>query len=858
MEVTGNSGGHDVGGATGRDTLKVTAHGSTTNDFRLMVDGMPQGALYQGGGDNVGVPPADSLAEELNIQFAALSAEMETGGVHINMVPKSGGNSFQGAIFSNFATGALQANNLTEALKAKGLSSGGNVKHVVDVNPVFGGPIRRDRLWFFGSYRDFRPVRYSTMYPAKDPKSFIYTPDTTQSPVVDDKPQWNVNGRVTWQVSQRNRITAGVEVAAVDMKHSFVGAQLGTILAGEAAADTLIKNRPIAQISWSAPLSNRLLLEAGGQTFRGEWLGTPGANAVSPGATEQSTGIRFRSNIGLGAAGYTRIYWTSNFLRGAVTYTSGAHALKVGATVWPGQLQNNADSQGQGPYSVTLLNGVPRSVAYRMDPLTVESHHLKLGAFAQDQWSLRRLTVNAGLRFDSLNTSYPAQHEVPTAYLPARDFAAGDVLSWRDLSPRLGVAYDLFGNGKTAVKASISRYVLGEAAPGYSLSANPAQASAGGLSRTWTDANGDYVPQGDPTIPAANGELGPSPNAAWGSPVFTTRFDPSWSRGGFGVRPYNWETSATVQHELMSNVSLNVGYFRRIFGNFVVSDNLALTPGDFDPYCVTAPGDSRLPGGGGNQICGLKDVNPAKFGQQNNKVTLASNYGKWYQHYNGVDIAVNARMQGVLLQGGVNVGKGMTDNCDVVSKLPELLVSGTGASVPALSGTAAPITGSVQPTGYCHQDQPWLSQVKLLGSYELPLAVEVSATYQDAPNAGFFYSALVSPPMGLTAGFVAANAAIVPSLGRNLSAGANGTVTVNIVTPGSLYGDRLRQLDFRLSRTFKMGRTSIKGMFDLYNAMNRNTVNAFNTTYGTNGSSWLLPVAILPGRLAKFGFQVNF
>jgi hypothetical protein len=353
----------------------------------------------------------------------------------------------------------------------------------------------------------------------------------------------------------------------------------------------LIKNRPIFQMSWTAPLTNHLLLEAGGQTFRGEWIGTPQPNAVFPGATEQSTGIRFRSNAGLGAAGYTRIYWISNYLRGAVSYTTGAHALKVGASVWPGHLENNADAQGLGPYTISLLNGVPRSVTYRMDPLQVQSDHIKVGAYAQDQLTVKRLTVNAGIRLDTLNTSYPAQHEPATAYLPARDFPGGNVLSWRDWSPRLGVSIDLFGSGKTALKASVSRYVIGEAAPGYSLTANPAQASAGSLTRTWNDANHDYIPQGDPTNPAANGELGPSPNAAWGSPVFTTHFDPAWARGGFGVRPCNWETSVSVQHELLANVSFNVGYFRRIFGNFVAADNLALSPSDFNQYCIMAPAD---------------------------------------------------------------------------------------------------------------------------------------------------------------------------------------------------------------------------------------------------------------------------
>src|SRR5262249_45247230 len=161
-----------------------------------------------------------------------------------------------------------------------------------------------------------------------------------------------------------------------------------------------------------------------------------------------------------------------------------------------------------------------------------------------------------------------------------RDYAAGDVLRWRDFSPRLGVSYDLFGNGKTAVKASFSRYVAAEA-QGATATVNPANAAGGTLQRNWNDnlvcpicIPGDFIPQGDPTNPAANGEIAVSPNANWGKPVSTTRYDTNWSQGGWGKRGYNWEHSVSVQQELRSNVSVNIGYFYRTFGNTTVTDNV--------------------------------------------------------------------------------------------------------------------------------------------------------------------------------------------------------------------------------------------------------------------------------------------
>ena len=159
-------------------------------------------------------------------------------------------------------------------------------------------------------------------------------------------------------------------------------------------------------------------------------------------------------------------------------------------------------------------------------------------------------------------------------------------VNWKDLNPRLGVAYDLFGNGKTAVKASVNRYVLGEGT-GRASTINPIQ-SNNTMSRQWTDPNGDRVVQGDPFNPALNGELGVSQNLSFGKPVISVRYDPEWSHG-FQNRPYNWEFSTGVQHELMPRVSVNAAYFRRIYGNFTVTDNALVGPENYDPYCVTAP-----------------------------------------------------------------------------------------------------------------------------------------------------------------------------------------------------------------------------------------------------------------------------
>src|SRR5262249_56919929 len=126
-----------------------------------------------------------------------------------------------------------------------------------------------------------------------------------------------------------------------------------------------------------------------------------------------------------------------------------------------------------------------------------------------------------------------------------------------------GVAYDLFGNGKTALKASLSRFVIGGL---YLNDQNPARSNVT-MTRSWTDPNGDFIVQGDPFSPAANGELGPSTNLNFGKAVNPYNFAPDYAFGT-GVRPYNWEASVGLQHELFAGVSVNAAYFRRWYGNF--------------------------------------------------------------------------------------------------------------------------------------------------------------------------------------------------------------------------------------------------------------------------------------------------
>ena len=285
---------------------------------------------------------------------------------------------------------------------------------------------------------------------------------------------------------------------------------------------------------------------------------------------------------------------------------------------------------------------------------------------------------------------------------------------------------------------------------------------------------------------------------------------------------------------------MEAGYFRRWYGNFAVTDNLALAATAFDSYCIPAPADSRLPGGGGSQICGLYNVTQAKFSvPAQNFVTLASNYGKQIEHWNGMDVGVNARLvQGLLLQGGVGTGRTSTDNCAIVARVPEVISTAT---------TALPL-------GYCHVTSNFLTGVKGVGSYTFPkVDIQVGGSFQSNP--GPLVQATFNAPTALAA----------QSLGRPLS-GNSANAQVNLLrsnalaaTPaaasaGALYGDRVNQVDLRIGKILRFGQRRTAVNLDVYNVLNSSAVLTESTAYGT----FRVPQIVMVGRFVKISAQLDF
>jgi len=351
--------------------------------------------------------------------------------------------------------------------------------------------------------------------------------------------------------------------------------------------------------------------------------------------------------------------------------------------------------------------------------------------------------------------------------------------------------------------------------------------------RNWNDANGNYVPDCNLNNLNANGECEAVANRNFGSTVPGTTYADNVTHG-FGNRPYNWQASFGIAHQLMQGVGLEVAYFRTSYGNFTVQDNVLAGPEDFDLFSITAPKDPRLPGGGGQTVGGLYDLKPAKFGLVQNVVKNANEFGRQTEKYNGVEANLHGRLpRGGVLIGGVSVGRTATNNCEVARKLPEANFNLTNTSI-------------VTPLDNCSIVPPWGAgtQFRLSGLFSLPGDVRVSGTYQNISG------------IATTASYVVNNAMVAGSLGRPLSGGGNPTRTVDLIRPSSWYPEgRGNQVDFRVSRRFEVNHMRVEPQFNVYNLTNANDVVSQTTRYG---ASWQNVTGVLPPRMVKLGVQLDF
>jgi hypothetical protein len=856
--------------------------GGRNNEGRLDVDGLSVGSGFNGAGVSNYIADITNAREVALISSGGLG-EAEVGGPSLNVVPREGGNTMRGTFYGSGVTRRMVGNNFTKALEDRGLATPGQYQKIWDFNVGAGGPLVRDRLWFYTTFRDEGSHRtIPGMFAnanAGDPTKWTYVADRSR-PAVAAVSYRNTALRLTAQVSPRHKVTffwdeqlpcegaayAGLGDDAKACRHAgsneiIAGSAIPTptasaTLAPETAAYRDYGQR-VRQAKWTSPWTNRLLFEGGIGQYRSSYGGypMPGANTESfVRVLEQCAGaagcpvngnianLTFRSgNWGVNVN--QNVNW-----RTSASYVVGAQSLKVGyqgALLFDDRRSFSNDQFLQ--YRVN--NGIPNQLTMTINRFA-SFQRVRYDAFyAQEQWTLGRITLQGALRYDRAWSYFPETQVGPVRFFPdpvVYPHTKG-VDSYHDLTPRAGLAMDVFGTGRTSLKVNVGRYLEAAQNGGLFGALSPTGRLSTSTTRTWDDANKNFNPDCDLLNPARQ-DLRPTggdlcdvnTNANFGKQIFESTLDPALV-SGWGVRPGDWQVGVSVQHEVLPRVSVEVGYQRRWLVNFTTTDNLNRSVDDHTRFGLNVPVDSRLPGGGGGVLDGLYNVTSTAAARLNdNVVTLARNYGEWSQVADGVYMNVTARPRnGLSFQGGFNAGKTSTDYCDARAAVPEYTVPSLIPGLPPLPISPSPIN-------------PWCKyslegiRFTALGAYTIPIVdVQIAGTLRS--DQGTDIAAVWTAPNSATVG-----------LNRPFAGVGGSTINVNLIEPGTVYGDRVNQVDLRVAKIVRVGRFRANVGVDVYNLGNVNPVLTYNESFNPSTTTWPAPTSILQSRFAKISAQVDF
>jgi hypothetical protein len=880
-----------------------TANGGRANEGRMLINGMPVAASFNGGGVSTFIYDVANT-EEMQVLVSGGLGESEAGGPSVNLIPRAGGNAFNGQAFYSGTGDGLRSDNIDDELRSIGLTRPPALLNQYDVSGSLGGPIVRDRLWFFGMARDFGSATFTeglfANRNAGDASRWDYLQDTSvEGRSANRRDIFSV--KFTAQVSARNRVSFSHEY-----QHRCSGSAFTTDGGGCRTRDsdwiglgTLTASPEtwpgyhdfpyhVTQATWTSPVSSKVLVEAGFSRFQYLWAGfgqaPPDALTDLIPVTESQAIDNHRANytyrgmfdpLGFGWADNDA---NPNNWRASMSYVTGAHNLKVG---YQGSYQRSLQARDANTtllrYTMNgrSLNGVGYTLASRWEQ---NDRTATSAVFVQDQWTKGRFTLQGAVRYDRASSWAPEEHNGTTEisrFNPASITfpRTVSVAGYNDITTRVGGAWDVFGNGKTALKANIGKYLQNATNDENYTANNPAARIVRNVfTRGWVD-NGNFIVDCDLRNPnlqdnrATGGDqcaalTGDNVNFGNANPNLTV-INPAILEG-WGVRPSDWQLGVSVQHELLPRLSVDVSYNRRWFQNFFVDDNQLVGPSDYTPWTYTAPRHPDLPGGGGYPVTVYSRL--AAIGAQTNR-TFETDFGsERTQYWHGVNVSLNARLQnGLTFQGGTSTGRGVRDNCDSAANLPEtILGQGTAAS---------PLVMARQ----CHVTEPYMTSFRGLAAYTVPkIDVLVSAQFRSlnpnniggvgggsATNGASLNANVILPNSPTSASFIPGQPTVQDLLGGRLPAGAlpNGTTTINLLANGDLYPDeRLNQVDMRFAKIIRFGTRRADIGVDLYNLFNTNDTTTFDSNFAlsNNGATWLQPTAIVPPRFARFNVTFSF
>ena len=752
-----------------------------------------------------------------------------------------------GTLFLGGSDGAWNSNNLNSALEARGLTSTNSITEIENFTGGVGGPILKDRAWYV-----LGAGHISTSFRVPNVPNQLPLPDGTLTDTQNDVWVRDLFTRETFQITPKNKLAVYFQ-RSYKYKGKEYAEGTDPIYASDHRNPTHADYN-VGVAKFTSTVTNRLLFEAGfatndiGQTEYNQGYNDPqkylASGAINPlwYSDVQRTDTSLDKNplctlpVGCliwGSYGDDhRLISVRKVLMASVSYVTGAHSFKVGISDSFGP-QKTQDLR-VGDLAENYVNGAPSSVTVYNSPDDITAEMRDIGWYLQDTWTISRLTVTPGIRFESFTSGIDAVGEAAGRFVAARNYPAQNNLpsNWTNLpAPRLAAAYDVFGDGKTALKASVSRYN----AP-YTTTFAQAYANAENLSETrnWFDCalipgtstcdpaqknsqtNGDGIAQ--------DNEIGPSGSANFGSAPQHT-YDPNLKRF------YNMEYTALIQRQLLPRVSASFAWFHRAYHDLVVTDHTAISDANYTSFQTPMPNFSSDPTLAGvlnpNQVLTIYNLNPALRGVSSAPLN-DRNSSTNRSIYNGFETSFDARLQsGSRLYGGWTAERNVSVFCDQT-------FDPNGVTMTDLyQGTTVANGGP-----FCDQRNfhiPFRHEFKLAGSYQIPHGLEAAALVQSYPGL----------PRVIT---WTPSASLFPG-------GRTDVETIILNAPGTLYLPRYNQLDVNLKKNFQFGRVKMTGQFDIFNVLNAAPI---LTTNNSIGASLGTVQSVLYGRIPRLALNMRW
>ena len=674
----------DVGGTQAMQQYNIEAYGSADSQKTFSVDGLKTN--WSGGsGGSTNQYYSSEMFDEYNMQTASGTSEVDSGGVYMNMVTRSGGNTFKGDYGVLFMNDKMQGDNVDDELRqrlnlppgAPAAAAGNPIDKSYDWSATLGGPILRDKVWFFSSFRWFRLDQFQIG---------AVNPDGSLG--IDDNRIRAGMGKVTYQASPSAKLSY---LMIPHLKERFHR-----------------RNSPYLAIPDKATVNNPLDTDSFVAKYNGV-LGKAMLVDVSFGRVWGLFANHYQPEVGPGditvddTSRFVRINAATddqnnpnhrNQLNGSLSYFAqnlpgGSHNFKFG-----GQMSREQmlwEKFRNGDITLNVRDGVGYQALLANTPNTTDHRINTWGLFAQDGWTFGRTVLNLGVRLDAAESNLPAQSSAAGNWVGARSFPKTQVFDFPlNVGPRLGVSYDLFGTGRTAVKAYYGRfyYQFGSDIP---EAVNPNAVTT--VQVPWNDANHDLA--------FDRSELDLSRFVGFPPGLFPVV-------AADAKRPFSNEFNVGVDHQLPGGVGVSISYhLTQQRDGLIIIDTAR-------PASAYTPVQRTYTDGGVSNTITVYSLASSLATVRNRTI---GNDSLVKSDYNGVELRVTKRMTSKWqMLGGVTFQKHTGFNH-----------SGTFTNPGSSTDLNNPNYRLNRDNGSVFEELPWT--FKLSGSYKLPYKMALAANY---------------------------------------------------------------------------------------------------------------------------------